>query len=484
MTARPLIHFTPSWNWMNDPNGLVFLDGRYHLYFQYNPFGNNHANMSWGHASSSDLVRWEEHPVAILCDDAEQIYSGSIVVDDTDSSGLGSPGEVPLVAVYTSLSMVTGIQAQSIAYSTDHGMTWTKYDGNPVLDRGSRDFRDPKVFRYRGEDAEYWVMVTVEAAEHQVLFHRSDDLKSWTFLSAFGPAGAVGGVWECPDLFPLAVDGNPDDTRWVLLVSLNPGGVAGGSGTQYFVGRFDGERFIPDVPAPLAATSADLATLNWVDFGRDCYAGVTFNGLDDERRLLIAWMSNWDYARDYPTGRWRGAMTVARRLTLKTADGRPQLCAEPVLPAGEEVARAEHLDVIDATRRIPLTVPAVVRARVRVPAGVTLRAALTSGAGEDVAVIRYSGDTRIVELDRAFPSAVDDDADGAFPSVSSAVVPGEGELCDVTLVVDCSSVEVFMAGGLRVLTDLIPARVDCLAISADGAVHIEELTVHHLGEDV
>lgn len=251
---RPLAHFTPAQNWMNDPNGMVYVDGVYHLYFQHNPQGNRWGNMSWGHATSTDLVHWQEQPLAIpqTFDDQarpiESIFSGSVVVDEDNSSGFGGPGEKPLIAIYTSAyepahPTRAGIQAQSLAYSLDGGYTWTKYDGNPVLDRDSANFRDPKVFRYEGDAGSYWVMVAVEAVDHKVVLYRSDDLKSWTYLSDFGPANSVGGIWECPDLFELPVDGDPSNTKWVMVVNLNPGAVAGGSGGQYFVGEFDGTTF-------------------------------------------------------------------------------------------------------------------------------------------------------------------------------------------------------------------------------------------------
>jgi levanase len=257
---RPAIHWTPAQNWMNDPNGLVHHDGTYHLYYQHNPSGNRWGNMSWGHATSDDLAHWTEQPLAIpqtFDDDGvpiEDIFSGSVVVDHANTSGFGTVEEPPLVAVYTSAYTAmhptsAGIQAQSLAYSTDGGYTWTKHAGNPVLDRGSANFRDPKVFWYddaTDPDGGYWVMAAVEALEHQVLLYRSDDLLDWTYLSTFGPENAVGGIWEVPDLFELPVDGDPDNTRWVMVVNLNPGAVAGGSGGQYFVGDFDGTTFTPE----------------------------------------------------------------------------------------------------------------------------------------------------------------------------------------------------------------------------------------------
>ncbi|MDQ3790885.1 MAG: GH32 C-terminal domain-containing protein [Actinomycetota bacterium] len=239
---RPRFHFTPAKNWMNDPNGLVYHNGEYHLFYQYNPDGNTWGDMSWGHAVSPDLVHWQELPLALPHDDTEMVFSGSAVVDHGNTSGFGTPRNPPMVAIYTSHSKKDGRQAQASAYSTDNGRTWTKHAGNPVLDIGSREFRDPKVQWQAGR----WLMTVALSTEHKVRFYSSPDLKTWTHLSDFGPQGAVGGVWECPDLFPLKVDGDPRKTKWVLVVSINPGGIAGGSATQYFVGDFDGTRFTPD----------------------------------------------------------------------------------------------------------------------------------------------------------------------------------------------------------------------------------------------
>lgn len=275
---RPSLHFSPERNWMNDPNGLVYDDGTWHLFFQHNPAGTRWGNMSWGHATSTDLVHWEEQPVAIpQTFDAngvaiEDIFSGSVVVDEGNTSGFGTAGNPPMIAIYTSAYTPAhpthaGKQAQSLAYSTDHGQTWTKYAGNPVYDRDSANFRDPKVFRYTnpatGES--YWVMAAVEALQYKVVLSRSDDLKTWTHLSDFGPANAAGGIWECPDLFPMAVDGDPANTKWVMVVNLNPGSVAGGSGGQYFVGEFDGTTFTSE------STVSDAAVP----------PGELFEGFDD-----------------------------------------------------------------------------------------------------------------------------------------------------------------------------------------------------------
>lgn len=281
---RPALHFTPERNWMNDPNGLVYDDGTWHLFFQHNPYGTRWGNMSWGHATSTDLVHWEERPVAIpqTFDESgtaiEDIFSGSVVIDEQNTSGFGTADEPPMVAIYTSAYTPAhpthaGTQAQSLAYSTDDGQTWTKYEGNPVVDRGSANFRDPKVIRYTDPETgeSYWVMVAVEALQYKVVLYRSDDLKTWTHLSDFGPANATGGIWECPDLFPLAVDGDPSNVKWVMVVNLNPGSVAGGSGGQYFVGEFDGTTFtsestVTDDSLPAGDVFASFDDGTWGDW--------------------------------------------------------------------------------------------------------------------------------------------------------------------------------------------------------------------------
>jgi fructan beta-fructosidase len=272
---RPAVHFSPAKNWMNDPNGMVFHKGVYHLYYQHNPSGNTWGNMSWGHATSTDLVHWKEQPLAISTDDQEDVFSGSVVVDKDNSSGFGTAENPPLVAIYTSAykdaSPHRGLQAQSLAYSLDDGQTWTKYSGNPVLNRNSANFRDPKVFWYSSPaGGGYWVMAAVEATDHKVLLYKSTNLKDWTALSEFGPANATGGLWECPDLFPLAVDGDPNNVKWVMVVNINPGGVAGGSAGQYFVGSFDGTTFTSESTKPSGALPAGTPIAGFND--------ATYNG--------------------------------------------------------------------------------------------------------------------------------------------------------------------------------------------------------------
>ncbi|MFT4258508.1 glycoside hydrolase family 32 protein [Microbacterium sp.] len=469
---RPLLHFAPERNWINDPNGLVFHRGRYHLYYQCNPDGVIHDHLSWGHASSPDLIEWEHHPVAIRHDDDGEIYSGSAVVDRGNTSGLGAADAPALVALFTHASRHPSRQRQSLAFSVDDGLTWTKYAGNPVLDRGTGEFRDPKVFRYEGPAGSYWVMAAVEATDRQVLLYRSDDLTRWTFLSSFGPERAVDGVWECPDLFPLAVDGDPTDVRWVLLISLNLGGIAGGSGTQYVIGRFDGVTFTAD---PEATGEA----IDWLDFGRDCYAGVTFDGLAREDRTLIAWMSNWDYSKYLPFvggPLTHGMMTLPRRISLVRVDGRLRLRQQPIAAAvGEEsvthdivAAAAVDLGSLPDAGRI------VVRVDTQDASGFVLRL-----GGDDAdaggVVLAYDRGARTVALDRRHGA---DEVHESFGSIETMPVTG-GHVLELVIWFDRASIEVFADGGTRVLTDLIaPQQGRVLSIAGvGGEVRVERVGV-------
>ncbi|HXY40334.1 MAG TPA: glycoside hydrolase family 32 protein, partial [Vicinamibacteria bacterium] len=321
---RPQFHFTPERNWTNDPNGLVFFEGEYHLFYQKNPFGDRWGHMSWGHAVSRDLVHWQHLPVAITEEGGVMAFSGSAVVDWRNTSGLGQGRQPPLVAVYTGHHAEKPLQDQRLAFSNDRGRTWTRYARNPVLDIGETNFRDPKVFWHAPSGR--WVMAVAWPKQRKVRFYASPDLESWSHLSDFGPAGATAGDWECPDLFPLAVEASPGERRWVLIVNLNPGGPAGGSGTQYFVGDFDGRRFVAD-----ATPSREGAPL-WLDHGPDFYATVTWSDVPerDGRRLALGWMSNWQYAAEAPTSPWRGAMTVPRELVLRRTPEGLRVAQRPV----------------------------------------------------------------------------------------------------------------------------------------------------------
>jgi len=321
---RPQYHFSPQKGWMNDPNGLVYFAGEYHLFYQYYPDSTVWGPMHWAHAISRDLVYWENFPVALYPDSIGYIFSGSAVVDWKNSSGFGSVKNPPMIAMFTYHNMERerkgriDCENQGIAYSTDKGRTWAKYAGNPVLiNPGVKDFRDPKVIWH--EQTRQWNVIL--SAHDRVKIYSSPDLKNWKYESEFGMnAGSHGGVWECPDLFPIKENGT-GQAKWVLLVNMNPGGPNGGSGTQYFVGEFDGHNFIP----------ASLKT-SWLDYGRDNYAGVTWSDIprEDGRRLFIGWMSNWNYAQVVPTFPWRSAMTLPRELLLIRDAGTFQVKSVPV----------------------------------------------------------------------------------------------------------------------------------------------------------
>ncbi len=324
---------------MNDPNGLLFYKGTFHLFYQHNPKGDLWGNMSWGHATSTDLFHWRELPVAIECTETTGIFSGSAVVDYTNSAGFGSIENPAMVAIYTSHKNDGSNQSQHLAFSLDEGLTWEKYQANPVLDLGMKDFRDPKVTWVASTKS--WLMTVAKPEEHKIAFFSSPNLKQWEHLSDFGPIGATGGCWECPDLFPLTTPSGV--TQWVLLVSLNPGGLTGGSGTQYFIGDWDGKTF--------TAQSSD--EIKWIDGGRDNYAGVTFNNTDNDRRIFIGWMNNWQYCNEIETSPWRGAMTIPRELSLSSSNGIYQLHLQPVHEyskiQGERVGDNDDLELQEIT---------------------------------------------------------------------------------------------------------------------------------------
>ena len=315
---RPSLHFSPKKNWMNDPNGMFYYKGKYHLYFQHHPYSNVWGPMHWGHAISKDLISWVEQPIALFPDNLGTIFSGSAVVDHNNTSGFGTEINPPIVAIYTNHNSTEAnegsikFQNQSIAYSLDEGQTWTKYINNPIIKNpGVRDFRDPKVIWY--EKDQKWILTL--AASQITQFYESKDLKEWNYLSSFGEGiGNHNGVWECPDLFELPVRGT-DQTKWVHLVSINPGGPNGGSATQYFIGDFDGKKFVIDHDFETRMKNKHDF---WTDFGKDNYAGVTFSNWESDKGgvLLLGWMSNWQYASKVPTNTWKSAMTLGRELEL------------------------------------------------------------------------------------------------------------------------------------------------------------------------
>jgi fructan beta-fructosidase len=437
---RPRIHFSPRRNFMNDPNGLVFYQGEYHLFYQYNPEGATWGHMSWGHAVSRDLLHWEHLPVALVEEAGVMIFSGSAVVDHANTSGLcraQGTDRSCLVAIYTGHGL--GKQTQNLAVSQDRGRTWVKYAGNPVLDLGLKDFRDPKVF-WHGPSRR-WVMVTVLADQRKVRFFGSTNLTSWTPLSDFGPAGATGGVWECPDLMEVPVENEPTRSRWVLDVDLNPGGPHGGSGDQYFVGTFDGTRFVSDDP---------VERVRWVDYGKDFYASLSFANLPGRHPVWMGWISNWQYANEEPTGTWRGAQSLPRKLSLRrTADGW-RLVQQPTggLSTLMEAEPGRH-QMLRNTLPLPPTADITFVATAADQGEIGLR--LSNEIGEEL-LVAVSADRRELSVDRTrsrnAPSPAGYAERHAGPLRPLAQVP-------VRVIFDRSVVEVFANEGETVITDRV-----------------------------
>jgi sucrose-6-phosphate hydrolase SacC (GH32 family) len=487
-TFRPALHYAARNTWLNDPNGLIFHDGVYHLYYQNNPLGNVWGNMSWGHATSPDLLTWTEHPVAIACDENADIFSGSVVFDRENTSGFGAGSVAPLVAIYTSAfkpgSGNEGVQAQSLASSLDGGYTWTKHTDNPVLSRGSSEFRDPKVIRYDGDAGSYWVMVAVEAKEFQVVLYKSENLKDWELLSTFGPANATGGVWECPDLFPLPVDGDLENLMWVLTVNLNPGGPNNGSAGQYFVGHFDGTTFTSATTVTEGLQDPDrLDEYQWLDWGRDYYAAVSFSDAPDNRRLMIAWMNNWEYANHIPTTPWRSPMSLAREVSLQSSDGNLCLVQQP---AGDWAALAcqESYCLPETTIHEGMHVLAGAAGTVQ-----RIDVRFTPGSAEEFGLVLCGngvkgtrvgirpGDGKLF-VDRQESGQTD--FHESFPSIDTAPIRATAGSYHLTIFVDRCSVEVFAQGGQVTMTELIfPAgsSTDLSVYAVGGTATIESLQV-------
>lgn len=416
LALRPHFHFAPARNWINDPNGLIFYRGKYHLFFQYNPEDNQWGNMSWGHATSTDLVNWQEHPVAISYTPTHAIFSGSAVVDYFNTTGFGSVENPAMVALFTAHQHDGLRQTQSLAYSTDEGITWTHYHNNPVLDLEMKDFRDPKVAWNTVNEA--WVMSVVKPHEYTVAFYQSQDLKQWELLSEFSNKNGTDGVWECPDLFPLAIDEDPTKIKWVLFVSVNPGGVTGGSGTQYFIGDWNGKEFIAD----------DLET-RWLDYGRDNYAGVTFNDAPDNRRIYMGWMNNWEYAKEIPANPSRGSMTIPRELSLARINGEITLLQNPV----KEIADS-------GIGNLTFTIT---------PTDKKSEFRLTSDNGKSVD-IGYDPQAKEIYIDRSRAWYEIDST-----SVHAAPFDAQMKPFEIRVITDSGSVEVFVDGGRLAITDLV-----------------------------
>lgn len=441
---RPQIHFTPESAWMNDPNGMVYHNGTYHLFYQFYPDSTVWGPMHWGHATSRNLVHWEHQPVALYPDTLGYIFSGSAVVDERNTSGFGRNGKPPIVAIFTHHDPKgekegrNDFQNQSIAYSLDEGKSWTKYEGNPVVKNpGIRDFRDPKVSWH--EETQKWIMTL--ATLDRITFYSSPDLKTWTKESEFGKeVGAHGGVWECPDLFPLE---HKDKKVWVLLVSINPGGPNGGSATQYFTGDFDGHIFKPF-----------QTDIRWIDYGPDNYAGVTWSNTGS-RKIFMGWMSNWQYAQVVPTKNWRSAMTVPRELGLQKTGEKYLVTSKPVLELDTLAGTPVVLKNIDATNfnlteKIGKTTGS---SRIRMASQKLQDFTITfsNNAGQQV-MAGYDKTKNEYFIDRTSSGKVD--FEKGFAARHTAPRLSTKDDMNLTLVVDNASIELFADDGLSVMTQI------------------------------
>ena len=439
----PAYHHIPPYGWMNDPNGMFYKDGVYHLYYQHNPYGCTWGNMHWGHSTSRDLVHWENEGTPLEPDAWGYVFSGSCVVDHENTSGFG---EDAVVAFYTSSkpTMWTDCQTQSVAVSTDGGYVFDKYEGNPVLGSGLRDFRDPKVFWYA--PGKHWVMILAAGQEMQIFSSR--DLKDWKYQSSFGLThGAHGGVWECPDLVELEVEGT-GERKWVLISNINPGGPFGGSATQYFVGTFDGKKFVNGYPG----------TTKWMDWGKDNYATVTWSNAPDGRCIAIGWMSNWQYQNQLPLRGYRGASTIARELSLYERDGDVYLRSRPVKEmlsartavSSEKSFRVSGMDY-SLDRALPEGGAFEVEMKIRNNGAEKIGIVIGNTAGETVGMYYDVARMRFV-MDRTESGRVDFSAD--FPAVTSAPASVDGTIT-LRLFFDRTSVEAFGNDGEFVMTNLL-----------------------------
>ena len=463
---RPTYHFSPLYGWMNDPNGMVYKDGEYHLFYQHNPYGSKWGNMHWGHAISKDLINWEHRPDAITPDALGTIFSGSAVGDTDNTAGFGAGA---IVAIYTQNS---DRQVQSIAYSTDNGRSFTKYENNPVLTSDARDFRDPKVFWHK--ETQRWIMLLAVGQEMQIF--SSSNLKDWAFESSFGEGqGAHGGVWECPDLFELPVDGT-NEKKWVLLCNLNPGGPFGGSATQYFVGTFNGKEFVNESPSKT----------KWMDLGKDHYATVTWSDAPDNRRIAIAWMSNWQYANDVPTSQYRSPNSVPRDLSLFTVDGETYLqsAPSPELLKLRDISKKRSFKV-NGTRTIKDMIAGnegayEIELTIENQHADVIGFRLYNDKGEEVDM-QYDMKEKKFSMDRRKSGEVGFNEN--FPMLTWTTIESGKDELKLRLFVDKSSVEAFGDGGRFVMTNQVFPSEPYTHIdfySKGGAYKVDSFVIYKL----
>lgn len=470
-TYRPVYHHTPVYGWMNDPNGMFYKDGVYHLYFQYNPYGSMWANMTWGHSTSTDLTHWTYEGTAIVPDAWGAIFSGSCVVDKDNTAGFGKGA---VVAFYTSTKSTPwgDVQSQSMAYSLDNGKTFIKYEHNPILTSTERDFRDPKVFWYA--PGKHWVMMLAVGQEMQI--YSSGNLKEWKKESSFGAMqGAHGGVWECPDLVEVAVEGSKEK-KWVLICNLNPGGPFGGSAAQYFVGSFDGKKFVNESPTQT----------KWLDWGKDNYATVTWSNAPAGRCIALGWMSNWQYANNVPTTQYRSANTLARDLTLYRAGGELYLKSKPSPEIKKARAEEKKISTFEVKGNYEVASLLAdnkgayeIEMTIENKGTSKIDFSLMNEKGEKVAMY-YDVVRKQFVMDRSASGIVGFSRD--FPAVTVAPVRNTDQI-HLRLFIDRSSVEAFGEDGEYVMTNLVfPAEpYNRMVFSSDkGSYIVKSMNVYRL----
>lgn len=470
-TYRPVYHHTPVYGWMNDPNGMFYKDGVYHLYFQYNPYGSMWGNMTWGHSTSTDLTHWTYEGTAIVPDAWGAIFSGSCVVDKDNTAGFGKGA---VVAFYTSAKSTPwgDVQSQSMAYSLDNGKTFIKYEHNPILTSAERDFRDPKVFWYA--PGKHWVMMLAVGQEMQI--YSSGNLKEWKKESSFGAMqGAHGGVWECPDLVELPIEGTKEK-KWVLICNLNPGGPFGGSAVQYFVGSFDGKKFVNESPTQT----------KWLDWGKDNYATVTWSNAPAGRCIALGWMSNWQYANNVPTTQYRSANTLARDLTLYRVGGELYLKSKPSPEIKKARAEEKKIPTFEVKGNYEVaSLLADNKGAYEIEMAIENKGtskidfSLMNEKGEKVAMY-YDVVRKQFVMDRSASGIVGFSRD--FPAVTVAPVRNTDQI-HLRLFIDRSSVEAFGEEGEYVMTNLVfPAEpYNRMVFSSDkGSYIVKSMNVYRL----
>ncbi len=471
---RPAFHHTPVYGWMNDPNGMFYKDGVWHLYYQWNPYGSKWQNMTWGHSSSTDLINWQHHPAAIEPDGLGTVFSGSCAIDKDDTAGFGSDA---VIALYTSAA---ASQVQSLAHSNDNGNTFEIYPGNPVITLES-EARDPNMFW--NEATGEWNLVLAHALEHEMLVFTSPDMKQWTLQSAFGKGlGAQDGVWECPDLFELAVDGS-DQKKWVLICNINPGGPFGGSATQYFIGEFDGKTFTPDRDA-----DGNVPT-KWMDYGKDHYATVSWSNAPDNRRTVIGWMSNWQYAAEVPTMQYRSANTLPREIGLfRASDGEiyTSCTPSPEIGALRGNASVKKRSFTAGKKSRTFALPEAnggiceITLEITPKKGVPVNLTLANEAGNKVEMV-YNPAESTFSFDRYQSGQTDFSQD--FPAITTAPAFTDGGNLRLRIFIDRSSIEVFEQNGRFAMTNLVfpESPYTTLSVNAPaGNARIENLAIYPL----